>query len=200
MSEQPIEDDLLRNVTILYLFHGEWRMYMPEFENGSGGVYSGGGDYEYDLYDKTRIRIVSHHRISLLEVVLRPAGTFRFQPFPAVTATKQIYHDYCWALCSDLQRLCNERNKAGDAAAARWKEATARNTGQDPAVRRAREDLAPTAAARPWDLSRRGGGLPSLPSARDPVRRSPPLPANAETIRRVLKWIEKVVDDRLRPP
>jgi hypothetical protein len=198
MSGETIEGDLLNNVTILYLYHGEWCMYMPEYENGSGGVYSGGGDYEYNIYDKTRIRIVSHHRIPLLETVLRPSGNFRFLPFPEVTATMEIYHEYCWALCVDLQRQCNERNMPGNAAAARRQEATARNTGQDPvvaAVRRAREDPTPTAAARPWDLLRRGGGLPPLPSARDSVRRSPP---NAETIRRVLEWIENVVDDRLR--
>ena len=52
MSGETIEGDLIRNVTILYFFRGEWCMYMPEYENGSGGAYSEGSDYEYNIYDK----------------------------------------------------------------------------------------------------------------------------------------------------
>ena len=89
------------------------------------------------------------------------------------------------------------RDRAATAALARVKEAQTKNTKADPniaALRRAEEDAA---------LPRRATGFPSIGPARDAIRRITPPgapPCDKVTIKRVLQWLERVVDDRLRPP
>ena len=191
-----VEGVVMENVVILYLFRGQWWVYIPGWQGEAVVEGLADGSYEYETYDKTRIRITSLDRIPLLEAVLHPSGPFKFITFPDSTASEKLYRSYCWALCVKLQRLYNEQATAGGAAVARRHGAHAHHTARETAGHRGLPSARRLPTPRqPQDSS----SLPSIvPAEREAVRRNPPLPASAATIRRVLDWIEKVVDDRLR--
>ena len=180
---------VMENVVILYLLRGQWWVYIPGWQGEAVVEGPADGSYEYETYDKTRIRITSLDRIPLLEAVLRPSGPFKFITFPDSTASEKLYRSYCWALCVKLQRLYNEEATAGAVARRHQTHHTARGTA-------GREHMGlPSARRFPTPRQPQDSSLPSIVPA---DRRNPPLPASAATIRRVLDWIEKVVDDRLR--